>query len=86
MRLNAGAAKGKIEAENTMQPISKMISPRARFGESRDSGVVRIIVVTKAVRAKGVRPDTIHEKGGTDSSSLKRRAAPTARIKTNGTM
>src|SRR5258708_14171434 len=73
-RLKAGAANGQIDATETSTTMKSTTKPLSRRDESRESGVVRIIVTINAVIAIGVRPAISHESGGTNWNALLRRA------------
>src|SRR2546427_12396220 len=80
-RLRAGAANGQIDATETSTTMKSTTKPLSRRDESRESGVVRIIVTINAVIAKGVRPAINHESGGTNWNALLRRARGNNTIK-----
>src|SRR6267143_738720 len=83
-RLKAGAANGQIDATETSTTMKSTTKPLSRRDESRESGVVRIIVTINAVIAKGVRPAISHDSGGTNWNALWRRARAIRTIKVNG--
>src|SRR5258708_7341646 len=82
-RLKAGAANGQIDATEASTTMKSTTKPLSRRDESRESGVVRIIVTINAVIAIGVRPAISHESGGTNWNALLRRARAINTIKVN---